>query len=232
MTPWSTRARISVSTSAAGRSFSTPRKVGTMQKVQVLLHPTDTETVLVATSSGVHKTTNGGTSWTRKLSGNIRDLKMRFEDALVGVTKQFEFVNEDGSMSNWQWDIDLEKVKEDLIIGSFTHNDKDWSKFDLVDRLQITNPILLLKPQHQASCIMIKKCQKTIDLVKEWYEISYENNYHYIVLHAGTDRDYLIGEGERLGLYIKNGYRKERILKAGEGGFSDIDLWILYKFIK
>ena len=44
----------------------------------------------------------------------IRDLKMRFEDALVGVTKQFEFVNEDGSMSNWQWDIDLEKVKEDL----------------------------------------------------------------------------------------------------------------------
>ena len=74
----------------------------------------------------------------------------------------------------------IEKVKEDLIIGSFTHNDKDWSKFDLVDRLQITNPILLLKPQHQASCIMIKKCQKTIDLVKEWYEISYENNYHYI----------------------------------------------------
>jgi hypothetical protein len=39
---------------------------------------------------------------------------MRFEDALAGVTKQFEFVNEDGSMSNWQWDIDLEKVKEDL----------------------------------------------------------------------------------------------------------------------
>jgi hypothetical protein len=44
----------------------------------------------------------------------VRDLKMRFEDALAGVTKQFEFVNEDGSMSNWQWDIDLEKVKEDL----------------------------------------------------------------------------------------------------------------------
>jgi hypothetical protein len=39
---------------------------------------------------------------------------MRFEDALAGVTKQFEFVNEDGSINNWQWDIDLDKVKEDL----------------------------------------------------------------------------------------------------------------------
>lgn len=44
----------------------------------------------------------------------VRDLKMRFEEALAGVTKQFEFVNEDGSISNWQWDVDLEKVKEDL----------------------------------------------------------------------------------------------------------------------
>jgi hypothetical protein len=44
----------------------------------------------------------------------VRDLKMRFEDALAGVTKQFEFVNEDGSINNWQWDIDLDKVKEDL----------------------------------------------------------------------------------------------------------------------
>ena len=44
MTPCSTKARISVSTSIAGRSFSTPRNVGTMQKVQVLLQPTDTET--------------------------------------------------------------------------------------------------------------------------------------------------------------------------------------------
>ncbi len=49
----------------------------------IYIHPTDTETVLVATSSGVHKTTNGGTSWTRKLSGNIRDLKMRPNDPTV-----------------------------------------------------------------------------------------------------------------------------------------------------
>jgi hypothetical protein len=44
----------------------------------------------------------------------VRDLKMRFEEALAGVTKQFGFVNEDGSINNWQWDVDLDKVKEDL----------------------------------------------------------------------------------------------------------------------
>jgi hypothetical protein len=69
-------------------------------------------------------------------------------------------------------------------------------------------------------------------LLNEIEKYAKEKNYDYIVLHAGTDRDYLIGEGKRPGLYIKNGYRKERILKAGEGGFSDIDLWILYKYIK
>jgi len=40
-------------------------------------------TVLVATSSGVFKTIDGGTSWVRKLSGNIRDLKMKPEDSSV-----------------------------------------------------------------------------------------------------------------------------------------------------
>ena len=69
-------------------------------------------------------------------------------------------------------------------------------------------------------------------LLNEIERYAKENNYDYIVLHAGTDRDYLIGEGQRSGLYIKNGYNKERILKAGDGGYSDIDLWILYKFIK
>ena len=39
-----------------------------------------------------------------------------------------------------------------------------------------------------------------------------DEGYQYILLHAGTDREYLIGEGERKGLYIKNGYIKQRIL--------------------
>ena len=58
------------------------------------------------------------------------------------------------------------------------------------------------------------------------------NNFEYILLHAGTDRGYLIDDNPaRNGLYIKNGYKKIRILKAGEGRFSDIDLWIMHKLL-
>lgn len=50
---------------------------------EIYIHPNSPETVLVATSSGVHKTTNGGTSWTRKLTANIRDIKMKPGDPTV-----------------------------------------------------------------------------------------------------------------------------------------------------
>ncbi len=74
----------------------------------------------------------------------------------------------------------FELVKQDLIIGSFTHNDIQWCKGDLIHRLEIKNPAMLFSPQHQASTIIIKKCQKTVDLVSEWYKIATEDNYHYL----------------------------------------------------
>jgi hypothetical protein len=49
----------------------------------IYIHPTDNETLMVATSSGVHKSTDGGTTWSNKLSGNIRDLKMRPNDPTI-----------------------------------------------------------------------------------------------------------------------------------------------------
>ena len=56
------------------------------------------------------------------------------------------------------------------------------------------------------------------------------NEYQYILLHAGIDRDYLISEGERKGLYIKLGYKKIGILRQSSG-FANIDLWIMRKNI-
>jgi len=56
------------------------------------------------------------------------------------------------------------------------------------------------------------------------------NGYQYILLHAGIDRDYLISEGERKGLYIKLGYKKIGILPQSSG-FANIDLWIMRKNI-
>ena len=44
MTPSAARARISASTSPGRRSFSLPRRLGTMQNVQVLLQPTEMAT--------------------------------------------------------------------------------------------------------------------------------------------------------------------------------------------
>ena len=69
-------------------------------------------------------------------------------------------------------------------------------------------------------------------LLEEIEKYARLNHFNYILLHAGTDRDYLISNGERKGLYIKNGFEKNRILKAGEGGFADIDLWIMHKKIQ
>jgi hypothetical protein len=36
------------------------------------------------------------------------------EEALLGIKQQVEMVNENGTISKWQWDIDIEKVKEDI----------------------------------------------------------------------------------------------------------------------
>jgi hypothetical protein len=51
---------------------------------------------------------------TRNQLAYVRDLKMRFEDALAGATKTLEFVNEDGRIEKWNYEVDIEKVKEDL----------------------------------------------------------------------------------------------------------------------
>jgi hypothetical protein len=46
--------------------------------------------------------------------GYIRDTKSQMEEALLGIKQQVEMVNENGTISNWQWNVDIEKVKEDI----------------------------------------------------------------------------------------------------------------------
>lgn len=50
---------------------------------EIYIHPTNHDTVLVATSSGVQKTTNGGSTWITKRTGNIKDIKMKPNDPTV-----------------------------------------------------------------------------------------------------------------------------------------------------
>ena len=44
----------------------------------------------------------------------VRDLKVKYEEALAGIKTQIDMVNEDGTISQWKWDIDIDKVKGDL----------------------------------------------------------------------------------------------------------------------
>jgi len=44
----------------------------------------------------------------------VRDTKSQLEEAFTGIKQQIDMLNEDGTYSKWQWDIDIEKVKSDL----------------------------------------------------------------------------------------------------------------------
>lgn len=44
----------------------------------------------------------------------VREEKQRMEEALTGVKDHFETVTEDGRLEKWTWDVDIEKVKQDL----------------------------------------------------------------------------------------------------------------------
>ena len=44
----------------------------------------------------------------------VREDKQRMEEALAGVKDHFETVTEDGRLEKWIWDVDIEKVKQDL----------------------------------------------------------------------------------------------------------------------
>lgn len=43
---------------------------------KLLMHPTNSNTLLAAVNLGIYKTTNGGTSWTNKKSGDFKDIEV------------------------------------------------------------------------------------------------------------------------------------------------------------
>ena len=66
-------------------------------------------------------------------------------------------------------------VKNDLIIGSYTSNEREYNKMDLLLYLNM-NENKYFTSQHQASTICILNCNETYKLVKEWYEIGCNYN--------------------------------------------------------
>jgi len=46
--------------------------------------------------------------------GVVRELKEQYEEALNGISTQLQMINEDGTISEWKWDIDIKQVKNDI----------------------------------------------------------------------------------------------------------------------
>ena len=44
----------------------------------------------------------------------VRDLKEQYEDNLKNLKNHFEVVNENGTLTKWEWQVDMDKVKQDL----------------------------------------------------------------------------------------------------------------------
>lgn len=79
----------------------------------------------------------------------VRDIKGQLEEAYEGVKQQIEMVNEDGTISKWQWDIDINKVKSDLkndIDGAYNAIEELLErKLALENKLQELNHSELIK---------------------------------------------------------------------------------------
>jgi len=71
----------------------------------------------------------------------------------------------------------LEYVKKEYIISTHTHIERDWTKMDLIKKLDMLDDRYLNTQQHEAGVIFFFVCRETIDLVNEWYKLAcdYDN---------------------------------------------------------
>ena len=51
---------------------------------------------------------------TKNKLAHVRELKDKLEDSMQGIKAHYEIVTEDGRVEKWTWDVDIEKVKQDL----------------------------------------------------------------------------------------------------------------------
>ncbi len=68
------------STDAGDTWISSNTGMGNRTVGMMVMHPTNANTILAATSSGIYKTTNGGSNWTFEQSGNFKDIEYKPTD--------------------------------------------------------------------------------------------------------------------------------------------------------
>ena len=121
----------------------------------------------------------------------------------------------------------LKDLEYDQIIGSIQTSDlepyENSSKFELIGGITGAKGLFIT-----GVCNSMPDKFKNVAtiLLKAIDEYAWDR-YDYLLLHADISRDYLHSEGERKGLYIKNGFLKIGILRAGI--LHDTDSWIMRK---
>ncbi len=80
-----------------GLEFNSPNSVAN----EIIINPDDSKILWVATNQGFYRTDDAGVNWRRKLSGNIRDIKMRPNDpnTLYAVTSSEFYKSVNGGIS-------------------------------------------------------------------------------------------------------------------------------------
>jgi hypothetical protein len=80
-------------------------------------------------------------------------------------------------------------VKKDYIIGTvYPDIEMNWCKMDLLKHLNLVNTPLLRTYQRQGGTNMFLVCEKTKDIINDWYNISC--NYHLIDDTPSLTRNY------------------------------------------
>lgn len=84
----------------------------------------------------------------------------------------------------------IERTNNKLIIGTIADsNDVIWTKMDIIKYFNFPNYDILKINHMQAGILMIKKCDITMSLISEWYNIC-SNNYNLIDDSPSIEKNY------------------------------------------
>jgi Protein of unknown function (DUF3431) len=82
----------------------------------------------------------------------------------------------------------IRKTKIDSIVGSTIATERNWTKKDLLLHMNMMTVEPMFSPQRQGTAVAILKSEKTMSLVKEWYEIA--SQYHLLDDSPGVNKNF------------------------------------------
>jgi hypothetical protein len=82
----------------------------------------------------------------------------------------------------------IRKTKIDSIVGSTIATERNWTKKDLLLHMNMMTIGPMFSPQHQGTALAFLKNEKTMSLVKEWYEIA--SQYHLLDDSPGVNKNF------------------------------------------